>query len=750
MHVRASCRRIAAILFWAAALASGVADAQGTKDAKSAQPPAAAIEIPDALAPDEVDALLARLTDAQVRQLLARQLSRDAEARVPGKRSGGLDDLLMSTRLGLEGVGDLLRERAQVVKEGWPMVSGSVATSMDKIAGGRGYPGFRRQTAVLIGLIAAGLFAQWLVRRRVLGRDALVAVPEGSGFAARLGMASTRLLLELLPFAAFCLVTLGLAVLLFEPRGADRTFHVTYATGAAIVVAAAVLARFVLAPRVPGLRLLPIGDAAARFAHRWFLWITGAGVFAWLTAGLLIHTGVPLKAQLVISLITGSLLLVLLLAMIVRLRTLVADAIRASGDADSRGAATLRSLFAATWHYFAILYVLVVYLLWALSVLGQGPSTVWAAVTSVGIVFAFPLLDGWMRRAIDELFSSGRSAAQDAKDDKRPEYASALHRIARALLVLFLLAAMAELWGLNLFGEAGVRLRQAVLSSSLDLVAAVLLAVIGWQFIKIAIDRRLAPREINGQIVQPSQRMQTLLPLARKFVLAILVVMTVMLILSGLGVNIGPLLAGAGVVGVAIGFGAQTLVRDILTGVFFILDDAFRVGEYIISGSYKGTVEAIGLRAVKLRHHRGSVYTVPFGELHAIQNMSRDWVIDKFSIGITYDSDIEKARKIIKKIGQTLAEDPAFAPHILEPLKMQGVEQFGDFAVEVRVKMKTRPGEQFVIRRKANAMIKKAFDENGIKFAFPTVNVASGTDSATAAAARQGLEALKPAPEAPA
>jgi len=130
--------------------------------------------------------------------------------------------------------------------------------------------------------------------------------------------------------------------------------------------------------------------------------------------------------------------------------------------------------------------------------------------------------------------------------------------------------------------------------------------------------------------------------------------------------------------------------------------------------------------------------------------MSRDWVIDKFSIGITYDSDIEKARKIIKKIGQTLAEDPAYAANILEPLKMQGVEQFGDFAVEVRVKMKTRPGEQFVIRRKANAMIKQAFDENGIKFAFPTVNVGGSSGAAAAAAASQGLAAMKPVPEAPA
>lgn len=167
-----------------------------------------------------------------------------------------------------------------------------------------------------------------------------------------------------------------------------------------------------------------------------------------------------------------------------------------------------------------------------------------------------------------------------------------------------------------------------------------------------------------------------------------------------------------------------------------------------MSGNYKGTVEAIGIRAVKLRHHRGPVYTVPFSELRAIQNQSRDWVIDKFNIDITYDSDIEKARKLIKKIGEQLAADPQHAPHIIEPLKMQGVEQFGDFAIQVRIKMMTKPGEQFVIRRKANAMIKKAFDENGIKFAFPTVQVAGAAEAAAgsdavAAAARQAAAVLQ-------
>ena len=158
--------------------------------------------------------------------------------------------------------------------------------------------------------------------------------------------------------------------------------------------------------------------------------------------------------------------------------------------------------------------------------------------------------------------------------------------------------------------------------------------------------------------------------------------MAALMALSALGVQIGPLIAGAGVVGVAVGFGAQTVVKDVISGMFYLLDDAFRVGEYIISGSYKGTVESFSLRSIKLRHHRGYLYTVPFGELGAVQNMSRDWVIDKLSVSVTYDTDLDKVKKIIKQIGKELQADPELAPHIIETLKMQGVEQFGDFAIE--------------------------------------------------------------------
>lgn len=217
--------------------------------------------------------------------------------------------------------------------------------------------------------------------------------------------------------------------------------------------------------------------------------------------------------------------------------------------------------------------------------------------------------------------------------------------------------------------------------------------------------------------------------------------------LSALGVQVGPLLAGAGVVGVAIGFGAQTLVRDVISGIFFLFDDAFRVGEYIESGNLRGTVESFSLRSIKLRHHRGPLHTVPFGDLKAITNHSRDWVIDKLQVGVTYDTDLDHVKRIIKQVSREIMTDPEVAAVVLEPLKSQGVARMGDFAIEIRMKFKAKPGEQFIVRRAVYHAIKKAFDANGIQFAFPTVTVAgrAASEDGEAAAARLVAATAPPA-----
>jgi small-conductance mechanosensitive channel len=331
-------------------------------------------------------------------------------------------------------------------------------------------------------------------------------------------------------------------------------------------------------------------------------------------------------------------------------------------------------------------------------------------------------------------------------------YAVSLERGLRAALIIGGALVVAWAWRIDLIElTASDTLLTRLMRGVLSAVVIALIADFVWHVVTALIDAALAGAEksdaADGDKARQAARLRTLLPIMRNALFIVLVVIAAMMALSALGVEIGPLIAGAGVVGVAIGFGAQTLVKDVISGMFYLLDDAFRVGEYVQSGTYKGTVESFSLRSIKLRHHRGPLYTIPFGALGAIQNMSRDWVIDKMTIGVTYDSDLEKARKLIKQIGKELTEDAEFGRHIIEPLKMQGVEQFGDYAVQLRLKITTKPGEQFAIRRKAYALIKKAFDANGIKFAFPTVQVASGEDAGLAAA-RQALELAKPPPAA--
>ena len=664
--------------------------------------------VPEALTPAEADAFLGKLTDAQVRALLARELKararKDAAASTVSEAQG-LGPLLMRVAQTLESERSDFGQRTQVFARGSALLPAAVSSGLERLFG-KDAGGMSRQLLILAAVLLAGAAASWAVRNALRTRGLRPAVSAADPISARVSAGALRFGLDLVPFATFALVTLALGNAAFAAGTAERGFNIAFVAGAILVSAMAVLLRLALSPAQPALRLLPVDDAAAQFLHRWLLAIWAIAVFGLLGVHLLIDPAGPAEARQMLSLLGGVPVAVALLLMV-----LVAPLARA-------------------WRLLGMLYVLGVAAFWIAAILDGRPSRAGAAAASLGVLLLFPLLDHWVGRAIDDVVGAGGDGGP-----RRDGVGVPLRWAMRVLLAILLFGVANELWGFQYF-EWQASLRETLVSASFDLVAAFAVAVLGWQFIKIAIDRRLETREVDGVRVEPSNRLRTLLPLARVFLVTGLIAATIMLILSGLGVNIGPLLAGAGILGLAIGFGAQTLVRDIITGMFLILDDAFRVGEYIQSGNYKGTVESIGLRSVKLRHHRGPIFVVPFGELRGVQNLARDWVIHKFTIGITYDSDLEKARKLVKKIGQQLFEEPEYKDTILEPLKMQGVEQFGDFAIQVRMKMMTRPGDkQFGLKRKAHALIKKAFDENGIKFAFPTVQIAGGGDPAVAAAA---------------
>ena len=252
-----------------------------------------------------------------------------------------------------------------------------------------------------------------------------------------------------------------------------------------------------------------------------------------------------------------------------------------------------------------------------------------------------------------------------------------------------------------------------------------------WTYTRQAIDHRIAmemsaaPSGDNrdGEGGLGKSRLATLLPLFRNVVLVTIVFLVCLILVAKMGVNITPIFASAGIVGLAIGFGAQSLVRDIISGLFFLLDDAFRLGEYIEIGNIRGTVERISIRSMQLRHHNGPLNTVPFGGISEVTNYSRDWVIMKLPIKVTLHTDPERVRKLVKKLGQELLEDPEVGNKFLDPLKSQGVLAIDNWGMTMRVKFKTLPGDQFIVRRYVYAKLLDLFEREGIELASRDVRV---------------------------
>jgi small-conductance mechanosensitive channel len=259
-------------------------------------------------------------------------------------------------------------------------------------------------------------------------------------------------------------------------------------------------------------------------------------------------------------------------------------------------------------------------------------------------------------------------------------------------------------------------------SVGLRLLGVAVLALLAhgvWIAVRSVVDQRLArigPADPH-QPPDASSRLLTLLPLLRVTTAVSLLVLLVLSSLWALGIEITPLLAGAGVVGLALGFGAQALVRDVIAGVFFLAEDAFRVGEYIEgAGNTKGTVERITLRSVALRHHNGPLHFVPYGALGTVRNTSRDWVIDKFNLPLPIEVESEKIRKMIKKIGEEMKADPEIGPLMMEPLK--GKLYRVDPGVKVfRCKFRSPPAKQFDVRASALKRIEAELKKAGIQFA---------------------------------
>ncbi len=266
-----------------------------------------------------------------------------------------------------------------------------------------------------------------------------------------------------------------------------------------------------------------------------------------------------------------------------------------------------------------------------------------------------------------------------------------------------------------------------------------------WRFVKYRMDRYIAdnPLPVAGFVADADEdvpstasRLRTVMPLIRVSTGITIFALGGLLVLSELGINITPLIAGASVLGLAVSFGSQSLVRDIVSGVFFLAEDSFRVGEYIDSSKVKGTVEGFSVRSIRLRHQNGPLHIVPFGQILHITNFSRDWTTVKFNLAFAIDTDIELLRKTVKKIGLDMMTEPAFSKDLLQPLKMQGIVDIKDGALMVRFKFTAKPQNPSLIQRIAIRRMYESFPDKGLEFAKPAYAMFAGLGGAPAAATR--------------
>jgi small-conductance mechanosensitive channel len=576
--------------------------------------------------------------------------------------------------------------------------------------------------------LVAGAAVEWAFRRgtaAVRTRRRAAGVRRLSDRLTQFGVAAALDLGAILVFALGAMI----ALLAQEWPATIQEAAMSFIAAVVWLRLASALLTILLRPKADrDLAAFDLEPRAARFWHRHLAALVGWFALGWAAIVTVRLFGMPRDGQQVLAYLLGIGLVVIVLSIVWR-------------RAPTATEATSQTLAARhTGRSLASLGAVVFWLVWAVGAM----PTFWFLTAAVGL----PLAIGAARRGARHLL---RPVVQA---DGTPEAPSVLavfvEQGLRALLIVGAIWLLLWGWGLDVGSLAAQETAATrLLRGSLHGLIILLVADLVWSLLKALADNALAKAQVtvglDAEETRRRARIRTLLPIGRNVAAIVLVVMAGLMALAALGVEIAPLIASAGVVGVAVGFGAQTVVRDMISGMFYMLDDAFRVGEYIQSGNYKGVVESFSLRSVKLRHQRGPLFTIPFGVLGAVQNMSRDWVIVKDQIGITYDSDVDKAKKLIKQIGLELAKDPDLGPNILQPLKMQGIEQFGDYSINIRMKMMTKPGEQFVIRRKANAMIKKAFDENGIHFAFPTVQLAGGGTADNGAAAAAAQKVLKPA-----
>jgi len=694
------------------------------------------VSLPEDLSATQVDQVIAALSDEQVRRLLINELKTQAQQETtvevkPEGIAGFIEKIKNMT--------SLLQARIEYIRSGGSAASQEVAAIYTLL--GKGERGTKSVAGVILSVaavLAGALLIEWLFVLYTAAARRRITSSAPSGWIGKIGTLASRALLDFGAIIIFIVATLAIFFLFLDRTAGQRVLLAAYVAGLVFFQGAYLVLRFFLAPRTPALRFLPFSDETALYLHYWLLALTFVICFGNVTNGVIGLAGATELTQLKSRTLVGLIAAVMIIWMILQKR-------KAAAAAFSQGLqeSSIRYRLAQKWHHFAIVAVL---LLVAAGIGSRilGTASGQATLTLLMVPLYF-MLDWILRLMLETAFGIAEQPQEQPvpaeetsyePEDKAEAEAGGgrldLDRMKGPLrtALRLALAVLLFFWILNIWGIS-LPIGEALVKTLIKILAVVLICYVAWGLINAAIQRRMHEEMPEGKEDEEMEeggaggsRIATLLMLLRKFILVVIIVMASLIVLAALGVNIGPLIAGAGVFGLAIGFGAQTLVKDIISGVFFLMDDAFRVGDYLEVSGTKGSVEHISLRSLRLRNPRGQVYFIPFGDMKTVTNLSRDYVIMKLDFRVRYDADVEKIRKIIKKkVYNVIAADPELGPKLLEPIKSQGVREMDDSAMIMRVKYKTKPGDQFAIRKEVYRLMQEAFKEEGIEFAHRNVTV---------------------------
>ena len=555
------------------------------------------------------------------------------------------------------------------------------------------------------------------------------------GLVTKVPLALLRGALRLIPVLAFAAVGYGLLTLLGDWNGDAVSVLGRSLVDATIVCMVLVVGtRTVLAPSAPGLRLVGLSNEHARYIFSWIKRFIYLIAYSYVVFQNDLVLKIPGSIYGGINRALGLVVVLMLVYLVLSNRKPVAQWLRGNGHAESdhvmKVLGRCRRLIADIWPVFAIFYIVSTYLIWALDIPG-GFSLLFrgGVLTTLLLAIARPLAYG-VERALGEglSFGTGIRRRYPAFERRVNRYLGLLQGFAVTLVYFLILLTLVHVWGFNLFTLIGGWFSDDTWSRLKNAAIVAAVSFVIWELISTLIENYLDAIDDSGTRIERSARSRTLLPLLRTFLFLVICTIVTLTTLSTLGVDVTPVLAAAGVIGIAIGFGSQKLVQDIINGLFILFQDTIAVGEVVDVAGHSGVVEHISVRTIGLRDLSGRAHTIPFSEVTTITNHTKDFAFAELNIGISYREDVDEVMEVIRQLGAELETDPIQGENILEPVQVLGVDQFADSAVMIKARIKTKPMTQWAVRRAFNRLMKYRFDELGIEIPFPHQTVYFGED----------------------